>query len=105
MSASLSTPMIDSSTLSNSMNSIPKINKTQNSKALHKQTNAFEALILDIVLNTALKDSKNIFSDKENPGDRIYQSMYRDEIARQSAGSFGISQMLYNYLSKKEKEA
>ncbi len=96
-------PLINNNIISNSINHIPTINKSDDNKQLRKQTNAFESLILQIVLDVSMKDNKNIFSDKNKPGDRIYQSMYRSEIAKQSAGSFGISQMLYNYLSAKEK--
>jgi len=28
--------------------------------------------------------------------------MYRDELSKQSAGSFGFSQMLYDFLSQKQ---
>ena len=101
MSLALATPTVNSSILANSLDKIPKVSSAGGKKELRKETNSFESLILKIILDTSMKDSKNIFSDKDKPGDRIYQSMYRDEIAKASSGSFGISQMLYNYLSKK----
>ena len=55
-----------------------------------------------MLLDNAMKDEKNIFSDKNDPGDRIYKSMYRDELSRASAGGFGFSQMLFEYLSERE---
>jgi len=97
----ISSPLISSSLITNSLGKIPSVSHVQNDKQLRKQTNSFEALILQIILDTSMKGDKNIFADKNKPGDRIYQSMYRSEIAKASAGSFGISQMLYNYLSKK----
>lgn len=97
----ISSPLINNSLITNTLNKIPSVSHTQNDKQLRKETNAFEALILQMILDTSMKNDKNIFADKNNPGDRIYQSMYRSELAKASAGSFGISQMLYNYLSKK----
>jgi len=61
---------------------IPKINTKVDDKALRK-------------------NDKSLFSSQNDPGDKIYKSMYRDELSRASAGSFGFSQMLYDYLSKK----
>ena len=80
---------------------IPKIDASAKDKALRKQTDAFEAVILKMLMDNAMKDEKNLFSSQNDPGERIYKSMYRDELSKASAGSFGFSQMLYNYLSKK----
>jgi len=52
-------------------------------------------------MDNAMKNDKSLFSSQNDPGDRIYKSMYRDELSKASAGSFGFSQMLYDYLSKK----
>lgn len=97
----IGSPLVNSSLVTDSLGKIPSVSHVKNDKQLRKETNAFEALILQMILNVSMKNDKNIFADKNNPGDRIYQSMYRSEIAKASAGSFGISQMLYNYLSKK----
>ena len=51
-------------------------------------------------MDNAMKDEKSLFSSQKDPGDKIYKSMYRDELSRASAGSFGFSQMLYDYLSQ-----
>ncbi len=80
---------------------IPKISDKLPKDKLRKQTNNFEAIILKILLDNALKNEKNIFSDKKDPGNRIYKSMYREELSKASSGSFGFSDLLYNYLSKK----
>jgi len=82
--------------------SIPKIDPKAEDKALKKQTDAFEAVIVKMLMDNAMKDEKSIFSSENDPGDKIYKSMYRDELSKASAGSFGFSQMLYDYLSKKE---
>jgi len=80
---------------------IPKIDTTAEDKALREQTDAFEAVIIKMMMDNAMKDDNDLFSDQNDPGDKIYKSMYRDELSRASAGSFGFSQMLYDYLSQK----
>lgn len=80
---------------------ILKIDKNAQEKALREQTDAFESIIVKMLLDNAMKDEKNIFSSQNDPGDKIYRSMYRDELSKASAGSFGFSQMLYDYLSQK----
>ncbi|MCX6050904.1 MAG: rod-binding protein [Campylobacterales bacterium] len=70
-------------------------------KALREQTDAFESVILKMVMDNSMKDEKNLFSAQKDPGDEIYKSMYRDELSKASAGSFGFSQMLYDFLSRK----
>jgi len=82
--------------------SIPKIDAKAEDKALKEQTDAFEAVIVKMLMDNAMKDEKSIFSSENDPGDKIYKSMYRDELSKASAGSFGFSQILYDYLSKKE---
>jgi len=81
-------------------NSIPKIDKNVEDKALREQTDAFEAVIIKMLMDNAAKDEKNLFSEQNDPGDKIYKSMYRDELSKASAGGFGFSQMLYDYLSR-----
>lgn len=79
----------------------PKIDPNVENAALKEQTDAFEAVILKMLLDNAMQDEKNIFSAQNDPGDKIYKSMYRDELTKASAGGFGFSQMLYDYLSQK----
>ena len=80
---------------------IPKINPKSEDKELRKQTDAFEAVIVKMLMDNAAKNDKDLFSTQKDPGDKIYKSMYRDELSKASAGSFGFSQMLYDYLSEK----
>jgi Rod binding domain-containing protein len=80
---------------------VPKIDANVENKELREQTDAFESVILKMMMDNAMKDEKNIFSQENDPGDKIYKSMYRDELAKASAGGFGFSQMLYDYLSQK----
>jgi len=81
---------------------IPEINRSADNKALREQTDAFESIIVKMLLDNAMKDEKNLFSSQNDPGDKIYKSMYREELSKASAGSFGFSQMLYDYLSQKK---
>jgi len=81
-------------------NNIPKINRNVEDKSLREQTDAFESIIIKMLMDNAMKDEKNLFSDQNDPGAKIYKSMYRDELSKESAGSFGFSQMLYEYLSR-----
>ncbi len=78
---------------------IPKIDPKAENAELRKQTDAFESVILKMIMDNAAKDEKNLFSQND-PGDKIYKSMYRDELSKASAGGFGFSQMLYDYLSQ-----
>lgn len=80
---------------------IPKINPHAEDKALRKQTDAFEAVIIKMLMDNSMKDDNDLFASQKDPGDKIYKSMYRDELSKASAGSFGFSQMLYDYLSRK----
>lgn len=84
----------------NAQANMPKIDAKMEDAELKKQTDAFESIILKMLMDNAMKDEKNIFSAQNDPGDRIYKSMYRDELAKASAGGFGFSEMLYNYLSE-----
>lgn len=74
--------------------------EAENTK-LREQTDAFESVILKMLMDNAMKDEKNLFSEQNDPGDKIYKSMYRDELSKASAGGFGFSQMLYDFLSRK----
>lgn len=79
---------------------IPTIDASSEDKALRKQTDAFEALIVKMLMDNAAKNDKDLFSNQNDPGDKIYKSMFRDELSKASAGSFGFSQMLFDYLSQ-----
>jgi len=79
---------------------IPKIDSNAEDKALREQTDAFEAVIIKMLMDNAAKNDKDMFSSQKDPGDKIYKSMYRDELSKASAGGFGFSQMLYDYLSR-----
>lgn len=79
---------------------VPKIDTNVEDKALREQTDAFESVIIKMLMDNAAKNDKDMFSSQKDPGDKIYKSMYRDELSKASAGGFGFSQMLYDYLSR-----
>ncbi|MDT8338329.1 MAG: rod-binding protein [Sulfurimonas sp.] len=81
---------------------LPKIDAKADDAKLREQTDAFESVILKMLMDDAMKDEKNLFSQENDPGDKIYKSMYREELAKASAGGFGFSQMLYDFLSQKK---
>lgn len=83
---------------------MPTLSNTQDLSALREKTDQFEAIIVKMMLDNAMKDEQNIFNASKDPGERIYKSMFRDELSRASAGSFGFSQMLFEHLSEKVKE-
>jgi len=86
--------------ISTGYTNIPSINKNVEDKELRAQTDAFEAVILKMLMDNAAKNDNDLFSEQKDPGDKIYKSMYRDELSKASAGGFGFSQMLYDYLSR-----
>lgn len=79
------------------------ISKTTDDAKLREQTDAFEALILKFMLDTAIKFDNPLYP--KEAGSAIYESMYKDSIADSLSGSFGYSDLLYNYLKDLQKEA
>ena len=53
-----------------------------------------------MMLDEAMKDEKNLYTTND-PGDKIFKSMYREELSNASAGGFGFSQMLFEHLTQK----
>jgi len=81
----------------------PTIDPKSDDAVLKEKSDQFEAIIIKMMLDNALKDDdKGLFGSKD-PGDRIYKSMYRDELSKASAGSFGFSQLLFDYLSEQKR--
>ena len=79
---------------------VPTIGTKEGDAALREKTDQFEAIIVKMMLDEAMKDEKNLFS-ADDPGDKIFKSMYREELSNASAGGFGFSQMLFEHLSQK----
>jgi len=77
---------------------VPRIEDGLDKVALKKQTDQFEAIILKQLLDTSMKDENTLFG--KDPGDKIYNSMYRDEVSKMGAGSMGVSQILFDFLAE-----
>lgn len=70
-------------------------------KKLREVSDQFESFFLNQILETSLKTS-NIAG--ESTGSDIIKSMYLQSIADNSSGTFGISDMLYKFLSENNKK-
>lgn len=68
-------------------------------KALREVCNNFEAFFMNQILETSLKSSKIA---GEGTGSEIFKGMYTDALSQKSAGTLGISDMLYKFLSEKK---
>ncbi|WP_300366385.1 Rod binding protein [Hydrogenimonas sp.] len=68
-------------------------------RRLKEQTDAFEAIILKMILDQAIEGKNPLLP--EDPGRKIYQSMMNEERSRQLSGTFGYSELLFNYLVEK----
>jgi hypothetical protein len=77
---------------------IPKIDNGLDKVALKEQTDSFEAIILKQLMDVAMKDENTLFG--KDPGDKIYNSMYREELSKVGAGNFGLSEILFDYLAE-----
>lgn len=80
--------------------SLPSVGSKETNATLKEKTDQFEAIIVKMMLDEAMKEEKNLFSTND-PGDKIFKSMYREELSNASAGGFGFSQMLFEHLSQK----
>ncbi|MFZ2889219.1 rod-binding protein [Sulfuricurvum sp.] len=80
---------------------LPSVGSKESESALREKTDQFEAIIVKMMLDEAMKEEKNLFSSND-PGDKIFKSMYREELSNASAGGFGFSQMLFEHLSQKD---
>ncbi len=76
----------------------PKISKDADDKALRAQTDQFESLLLKTLLDTSMKNENPLYG--KDAGDKIYQSMYREKLSEVASGSFGLSELLFNYLKE-----
>lgn len=65
---------------------------------LKEQTDRFESIFLKEILDIALKSENSIYP--KAVGHDIYQSMYKEELSENLSGSFGYSELLFNYLKE-----
>ncbi len=69
--------------------------------ALRKVSNDFEAFFMQQLLDISLKNT-NIAG--EGSGSDIIKGMYTEAISKQSVGTVGISDMLYDFLTQDNKK-
>lgn len=77
-----------------------KIENIKEDTELRKISNDFESFFLNQIMDVSLK-STNIAG--EGAGSDIIKGMYIQSVADNSSGSLGISDMLYEFLSKNNK--
>ncbi len=75
------------------------ISKTKDLKKLKQNCDDFESEILNFYLKEAM-DSKNTLFP-ETPGEKIYKSMYVENLSKKLSGNFGYSELLFNQLKDK----
>jgi Rod binding domain-containing protein len=78
---------------------IPVVNNIDNRAKLKEQTDAFEAIILKMILDQSIQAKDPLLP--KDPGREIYRSMMNEERSRQLSGAFGYSELLFNYLVEK----
>lgn len=71
-------------------------------RALREQTDAFESLVVKVLLDTSLKMEDGLFP--KQPGSDMYASMYKETLAKSLSGGFGYSELLYNFLKERQNE-
>lgn len=78
-----------------------KLETLKEDKALRQVSNDFESFFLNQILDISLRDTAVA---GEGTGADIIKSMYLQTIADNSTGTFGISDMLYDFLSQNNKK-
>lgn len=70
-------------------------------KALREQTDKFEAIFIKTLLDVSLNLDNPLYP--KQPGSDIYNSMFKEQLAENLSGSFGYSELLFNYLKEQQK--
>ncbi|WP_457563880.1 rod-binding protein [Caminibacter pacificus] len=73
--------------------------KSQTLKELKKVCDDFESEILNFFLKEAMDSTNALFP--ESPGEKIYKSMYQEQLSKELSGNFGYSKLLFDYLKEK----
>ena len=68
--------------------------------SLRKVTDDFEAFFMQQLLDISLKSTPIA---GEGSGSDIIKGLYTEAVAKQSTGTVGLSDMLYNFLSERQK--
>lgn len=69
---------------------------------LREQTDNFESLLLKIMLEQAIKNDDTLYP--KQAGSDIYHSMYIDNLSQELSGSFGYSELLFNFLKEQQNQ-
>ena len=77
-----------------------KTENIEDDKALRKVSDDFEAFFLNQIMDISLR-STNVAG--EGAGSDIVKGMYLQSISDNATGSLGISDMIYEFLSKNNK--
>lgn len=85
---------------SQNLNGVYLQNKSSEGAKLREQTDNFEALILKIMLQDAIKNDDTLYP--KQAGSDIYHSMYIDQLSDELSGSFGYSELLFNFLQEQQ---
>ncbi|MGP1450316.1 MAG: Rod binding protein [Wolinella sp.] len=95
---------IDSSNALYSAQKTPTIeNRKSDDERLREQTDAFEAVMIKTLLDTALKLDNPLYP--KEAGHEIYESMYKEQLSQTLSGGFGYSELLFNYLKEQQNLA
>lgn len=78
-----------------------KLKNNSSDMALREQTDKFEAIFIKTLLDSALNLDDPLY--EKGPGDEIYKSMFKAELANNLSGSFGYSELLFNFLKDRQK--
>lgn len=90
---------VNSAKLQNSDVKSLNVNNLQD-EGLKKVCDDFESFFTQQLLEISLKSTKVA---GEGTGSDIIKGMYTEAVSKNSSGTFGISDMLYNFLSENNK--
>lgn len=80
---------------------LPEISPNEHHEALREKTDEFEAVLLKVLLDTAMPAQEDPLFPKQ-AGHDIYRSMYHDTLSKELSGGFGFSDLLFSFLTRKE---
>ena len=101
------TPNVDIANLNNArLNNSLRVydnldGKKMEDKELRRVSDEFESFFLQQMMDVSLRNT-NVAG--EGVGSDIIKGMYTEAVSRSSAGGFGISDMLYQFLSENNKK-
>ncbi len=73
--------------------------KNENLKKLKEVCDKFESEILNFYLKEAMDSKESLFP--KSAGEKIYKSMYQENLSQEISGNFGYSKLLFDYLKQK----